>query len=306
MATEFLRMYRELCHVDPNAETADVTFFKERKTVFRTLGYEIEDDNTKIVERTKHHGKAARRRILEAHLNAISPSQNADSKRQREIHAMEIKTQQINEVTNQIQALMLNNKYVSPNLWSKYDKIYGESISSNIPKINKSQTQTNQWKNLPSLPRQCSVIRTDYSHHKWTKEEMKKLNIIYLELEKPKHSSEKKWEIYLEEFSNTFLLFFDTKSKQEIIDKIKELYISRQFKEEGEEVYWNNVQVNSPMKVKLAQRNDRQKSSSGVIGEVRRLSSRGKSKENDKEIRKFQSFDSKKPGRSVNTSTENV
>lgn len=248
MATEFSRLYRELCHVDPHASNTDVKYLRERKSVLKTLGYEVDVTEPLLAVPLKFHGKAARRRAKEIHLNAVSVEASKETKYKREMKSLSVKTQQINELTTKIQGLMSENKYVSPHLWSKYDKIYG-AISENKHNSNAPSSPTRQI--TKTIPRPAAIIRRDFSKHKWTKAEREKMNELYLHLLKPLASTLGAWDVYFDQFSSKFQLFFPQHSKEDIIDQIKTQFSLRQFKERGEEKYWEGVRATSPCRMKL-------------------------------------------------------
>jgi hypothetical protein len=242
MATEFSRLYRELCHSFPHDLPQDIGYTRERKQVLKTLGYDVHINEPKIVVPAKHHGKAARRKIPEARLKAISVESHENFKNQRKIKAMTVKTQQVHELTSQIQGLMSQNKFVSKNLWSKYDKIYG--TSSHDDKIgDKKADVASPTRCAESFKRDSSVIRSDFSKYKWTKSERDRLNVLYFELEKPANGSVGAWDVYYEGFASRFLITFPHRDKQEVIEKIQEMYAVRHFKEKGEIEYWKSIKT---------------------------------------------------------------
>lgn len=145
MATEFSRLYRELCHSGPNDSLKDIYFTRERKQVLKSLGYEIKSEPKKY-EISKYHGKGPRRRIIEARLKAISSEVNQDHKKQLKIRELTRKTQEVNDLTEKIQTLLSENKYVSNHLWSKYDQIYGYETSNN-----NNNSNSNSNNNIPAL-----------------------------------------------------------------------------------------------------------------------------------------------------------
>jgi hypothetical protein len=256
MSTEFSRLYRELCHSGPNDPIKDIHFNRERKQVFKALGYQIKSEPERY-QVSKHHGKAPRRRLLEARLKAISSEVTGDRKRQLEMRELSRKTLEVNELTNKIQTLLADNKYVGKNIWSKYDKIYGYDTSSEIspsktlpPKPSRAKGSVTE-----TQTRSRSVIRCDYSKAKWTKEERDRLNYLYLELTRPPSHSLEAWDVYFAEFASQFRVFHSQRSEGEAIEKIKEMFATRQFTESGEGLYWTNVRATSP--VALRKQRDR-------------------------------------------------
>lgn len=258
MATEFSRLYRELCHSGPNDSIKDIYFTRERKQVLKSLGYNIKSEEQKY-EISKYHGKGPRRRILEARLKAISSEVSDERKKQLKIRELSRKTQEVNDLTDKIQTLLSENKYVSAHLWSKYDQIYGYETTNNN---NNNNTNNNNNKNtksknnsiktpsstsLVTTQRPRSVIRTDYSKAKWTKEERDRLNYLYNELKRPSGHTIDAWDVYYTEFASQFRVFFGHRSESEVIEKIKDMFANRQFTELGEDNYWQHVRATSPV-----------------------------------------------------------
>lgn len=247
MATEFSRLYRELCHSGPNDSLKDIYFTRERKQVLKSLGYDIKSEPQKY-QISKYHGKGPRRRIIEARLKAISSEVSEERKKQLKIRELTRKTQEVNDLTEKIQTLLSENKYVSNHLWAKYDQIYGyettNNNNNNNNKISKNQTKSKTVTITTQRPR--SIIKTDYSKSKWTKEERDRLNYLYNEIKRPSGHTIDAWEVYYSEFASQFRIFFNHRSESEVIEKIKDMYANRQFTELGEENYWQNVRATSP------------------------------------------------------------
>ena len=247
MATEFSRLYRELCHSGPNDPIYDIQFTKERKQVLRALGHDIKSQS-KNLKIPKYHGKAARRRAHEARLQAISAEADIERRKEMEIRALSKRTNEVNELTNQIQSLMAQNKFVSKNLWAKYHRIYGEhaevSEPTKIPPLHPPVA--------PTIPRPAARTRSTYSENKWTKAEREKLNSIYWTLQKPGGHSMSAWNNYFVDFATQFRIFYNKRSEKEVIAKIKDLYATRQFEEVGESKYWSGLHPDGTDSVKVA------------------------------------------------------
>jgi hypothetical protein len=259
MSTEFSRLYRELCHSGPNDSIKDIHFDRERKQVFKALGYQIKSEPQRY-QLSKHHGKAPRRRIHEARLKAISVDGTQDRKRQLEMRELSRKTQEVNELTNQIQTLLAENKYIGKHLWAKYDKIYGHETSEQT--VPSRTLSTGSSKQVPKeiTQRSKSVIRCDYSKAKWTKEERERLNSLYLGLNRPSGHNVTAWEVYFTQFAEQFRVFHPQRSQGEVVEKIKDMFANRQFTESGEGNYWATVRATSP--------STRKKRMTGMLPEI--------------------------------------
>jgi hypothetical protein len=245
MSTEFSRLYRELCHSGPNDHIKDIHFDRERKQIFKALGYEIKSEPDRF-QVSKHHGKAPRRRIQEARLKAISVEGAQDRKRQLEMRELSRKTQEVNELTNQIQKLLAENKYIGKHLWAKYDKIYGHETSNQTVPLRNIPTRSPKPVPKEITQRSRSVIRCDYSKAKWTKEERDRLNYLYLELNRPSGHNIAAWEVYFTQFAEQFRVFHPQRGQSEVVEKVKDMFANRQFTESGEGSYWMNVRATSP------------------------------------------------------------
>jgi hypothetical protein len=251
MATQFSRLYRELCHSDPNGPAIDIHYTKERKGVLASLGHSVNIHKDVTVQLCKHHGKGARRRAPEAKLKAIGIEDSLRIKKEREIRQLSMKTNKVHELTNKIQRLLQADKFVSKNLWAQYDQIYGEAGDSTPPPIAgrllKSGANT-----LPKMPkkepekkgvqkRTKSSVRVDFSKNKWSRAERDKLNTIYWELKRPNSKSLALWNNYFMEFASIFCVYFSGRSIDSVIKKVKYMYSTRQFAEPGESAYWQSV-----------------------------------------------------------------
>lgn len=244
MATQFSRLYRELCQTSPHDKARDVYFTRERKVLLADLGHKVQIKKDTPVQLCKHHGKAARRRSHEARLKAISVEDIEKAKKEREVRELSMRTNQVHELTSKIQSLIQNDKYVSKNLWAKYDKIYGEAQASSQPDTtNRSTSKTSNkcTEGKGSQKRSKLCVRMDYSKNKWSKAERERLNIIYWELKRPATKSLALWDNYFLEFAHNFQVFFSGRSIDAIVRKVKHMYATRQFEEPGEKKFWKSV-----------------------------------------------------------------
>ena len=245
MSTQFSRLYRELCQSNPHDPVYDIHFTKERKGVLASLGHSVNIHKDIPVQLNKHHGKAARRRKAASRLKAISVENSSKLKREREDRQTSMKTAQVHALTTKIQGLMQEDKFVSKNLWSQYDRIYGEQNSSTVDSHSRKKIPMRELKTDSDRrgiqKRTKSSIRIDYSKNKWSKVEREKLNRIYWELKRPASKSLALWENYFLEFAHIFHVYFSDRSIDSIVQKVKYLYATRQFAEPGEMNYWKSV-----------------------------------------------------------------
>lgn len=251
MATQFTRLYRELCNSDPNGPVNDIHFNKERKGVLASLGHAVNIHKDVSVQLCKHHGKGARRRGPAARLKAIGIEDSLKIKREREVRMLSMKTSKVHELTSKIQGLLQEDKFVSKNLWAQYDQIYGES-QEEVPATQKKSNNRGGKYSVKQIPkaipekkgvqkRTKSSIRIDYSKNKWTKPERDKLTTIYWELKRPSTKSIALWNNYFLEFAHIFHVYFSARSIDSIIEKVRYMFDNRLFAEPGESTYWKSV-----------------------------------------------------------------
>eukprot|EP01035_Chromulina_nebulosa_P022778 gene22778-29493_t len=74
-----LRLYRELCRIDPSRKVHDITFERERKEIMKDLGYDI-GEIAEAVSPLRYHGKMARRRHI------TTKSLTAESKKKKMLY----------------------------------------------------------------------------------------------------------------------------------------------------------------------------------------------------------------------------
>ena len=256
MATQFSRLYRELCQSNPGDPVYDIHYTKERKGVLATLGHSVNIHKDVAVQLCKHHGKGARRRAPAAKLKAIGIEDSLKTKREREVRQLSMKTSKVHALTSKIQGLLQEDKFVSKNLWSQYDQIYGEETQDAPPPARPSKHKKDKV-SLAKLPttkvpekkavqkRTKSSVRIDYSKNKWSKAERDKLNAIYWDLKRPASKSLALWNNYFLEFAHIFHVYFAARSVDSIVQKVKFMYSTRQFAEPGESSHWKKSVTDS-------------------------------------------------------------
>lgn len=254
MSSEFFRLYRELCRSDAVAET-DYSHLRERKDVMRVLGYDV-GSGQKHVERSKHHGKAARRFAPQKRLKAIATDNKEEARRMKELYETSSKASDIQILTLKMQECVARSEKIPHSLWRKYNDIFmkNDGSSSNpplsIPSPSKGDsiqlpTIHNSKENIKersiTTRRSDTILRKDFTENKWSLEERERLNAIYWILNKPSVQILSAWEQYYVEFASRFRAFYPRRSQEEIIVKIQEMISLRQMKEPGEAQYWKNI-----------------------------------------------------------------
>ena len=255
MATEFLRLYRELCKQDIDKPVPDPTFLHERKVLLKKLGHKI-GSSPDPVRIPKHHGKSARLKCHEAKLKAISSKSGDETKRLRELRESIRIANAAYEMNKELKMHLEANEPI-PN------KLYKELFGTSKP-TGKSGTVEARGKStggviLPTIPRKPNLHSEDDDRMKsvnyWGPLEIERLNKIYWELELPPDLSRSKqktedntraarrqaWDNYYKTFAKRYQLFYPLRSEREVIKKVSEYLLTHRFKEPGENEYWGSV-----------------------------------------------------------------
>eukprot|EP01039_Chlorochromonas_danica_P005178 gene5178-5698_t len=94
------------------------------------------------------------------------------------------------------------------------------------------------------IPHTLPALATPHlkGHGKWTIEERQRMNEIYHTLQPPRRGAPQALiNLYLETFTERFIVYYPFRPREMIKEKISALYRKRQFKEKGEEVYWEKL-----------------------------------------------------------------
>lgn len=198
MATEFLRLYRELTKQDIDALVPDLNFDKERRSVMKALGYRV-GNSPERVRASKHHGKTARLRMEETRTKSLS---GEILQRERNLRERQRELDKSNELNSELQGLLLKNKHIPKKLWVK---AYGNADTE--PNIFEDM-KTSQLIRSATVPRKPNACVFDSDHGKirkgaggfelhksrnhWTPDEIERLNNVYWELELPPSFRNKK------------------------------------------------------------------------------------------------------------------
>ena len=164
----------------------------------KALGYRVGNSPERI-RASKHHGKTARKRSEEAKNNSLS---SGVLQRERTLRETIRKTDQSNELNNEMQSLLLENKPIPKKMWAK---LYGnEDTAPNIFE-NMKTSQTFHSATVSRKPT-ASIFDSDHgtirkgagaselykSRNHWTPDEMERLNKVYWEVELPPSFQNKK------------------------------------------------------------------------------------------------------------------
>lgn len=254
MATEFLRLYKELCKEEreemdsgkvkkltSSSSSTALMYPSTRLSVMSELGYDVGLEAPIRVKPMKYHGKMARRsielriKLLEenpaAKKEKLNPNANRDrAAEKKKLHDIMLETERINKVAQEIEKLTTAGKPI------------GEELIRKLANDKKNRSAAYAIKKLPPISstskREISLYRKDLSKHKWTLEERDKLNSLFQELEKPSSIHLQAWNLYYKNFSNRFRSLFTNRSETEVIEKLQGMILMRQMREPGEEKFW--------------------------------------------------------------------
>lgn len=264
MSANFLRLYRELKHIEPDTKAIDATFEKERIQVLRTLGYNVGHDLVSVSP-SKHHGKAARRFAQHRRLEALARDNKIESRKMRELQSLRVKVKEMKSIAYKIQECSISAEPIPSVLWAKNGSLYEDSIISDFSKHVKQATcdKFEHGKSAGTMPSTSSgatkvspmavsetyhenrrtplVSHKDHSDNKWTDEERIRLNTIYHTLHRPKDRNAAAWDDYFVELSRRFKAFHPSRSHADIRSKALDMIRLRQMKEPGEREYWAKI-----------------------------------------------------------------
>jgi hypothetical protein len=77
--------------------------------------------------------------------------------------------------------------------------------------------------------------------HRWTTMEIKKINDLYWDINRPQTKSPVAWDTYYQIFVSRFLESYPNHSVDKVKNKIEEMLSLKQLKMKGEEQYWKGL-----------------------------------------------------------------
>lgn len=206
MATEFLRLYRDLTKQDIDKPIEDFSFGRERKLLLTKFGHTV-GNSPERVRPCKNHGKTARLRQHEARQKAIMTKSGAEIERMRNLRETMSAMDQQYESNMELKALLEQGLPIPNKLYRKLFGVTGKAEGSDRDRIGLKPRQKS-LRCLPTIPRKptadvkdhtvelgrlskgCGNDGRDGSNHKWTKGEVVRLTAIYWELVIPQPLSE--------------------------------------------------------------------------------------------------------------------
>lgn len=259
MATEFLRLYKELC-AGTRVETDSGAMVKQsrsqgnegdmypavRLSVMAQLGFDVGLACPIRTQPSKHHGKQARR-SKEIKAMISGPGGNSSTKnvtstrdeaaKKKHLNDIMQETERINKVAREIEAMTTLGKPINNDLVLKLANETKKRTAANI---------VNRFGKLPPLStvttaREPSVIRKDFSGNKWSQEELEKMNSLFHEIPKPSTKHLDAWYHYYKNLAARFRSLYGHRSEQSVIEKFQCVILKRQLKESGERTFWKEL-----------------------------------------------------------------
>jgi hypothetical protein len=277
MATEFLRLYRELGRYDIHHPPDDIEYEKDRKYIFNKLGHDV-GDIRQAVKAPKYHGRMARRRLREKLNDGLNIDRKLEFERTKQLLKITTQNNEVRELLSVIDQNKQNPSKVNDAVWNKYETLFPKNeIKDTAPPPNtqvmlkdtslqdlrssKDMRQSSQTlksilppmrvshrKNIPLVPtikRSVTVIRKDFTQYKWTKEERNRLNALYWDVNKPLMNTNEAWNDYVQQFAARFKEYYPSKETDDIIEKLRQFIKFRSMKEPGEKEFWGKISKSS-------------------------------------------------------------
>lgn len=263
--SQFSALYRGLEKTIPSQKALDVNFESERKTVMMALGIlNIEtkmkyNNPNEATQRSKYHGKFARNRADQNRQIAIQTDNAEAARMARAFKETMREADRMISLTKQMQKCIDNKEAIPPTLFrdlaalSPLDKKGNNTAPrltststplSDAPIPSKRQPLSPIMKELPSIvtaKREPRVMKKTVTKHRWSLEERKLLNMLYLDIPRPQYNKKELWKFYYETMSQRFQQFHPQRSLNEIAEKIEDMLLKRQMKEAGELTYWEKA-----------------------------------------------------------------
>ena len=264
MATEFLRLYNEMCKGDRKVIDTGPSKKSPKKKKEEGNGSKINTDifggysNTRMSVMTRlgvegmgeekfirtmpnpHHGKAARRQAAvmakkpkeesKSAADAQSGRDKADAR--KKFNDLMVETERINKVAKEIQQQLVKGENISNNLVMR------------LANEKKKRVGVQKAKKLPPLtvkenfPRELSVIKRDFSKNKWTVEERDRMNSLFHEIERPSANQLGAWGQYYKGFADRFRSTMPGRSEADVIQKLQCMILKRQMHNDKEKQFW--------------------------------------------------------------------
>jgi len=264
--SQFSTLYRGLEKTIPSQMAVDVKYEEERRVVMRALG--ILNIETKLkynnpneaTQRSKHHGKFARNQAEQKRQVAICRDNAEAARKVREFKETMREADRMISLTKQMQKCIENKESIPPQLFDSLAALSpvrsksnpnpplgagGVGVGGGVTDISVSSSRRQPlspvYKELPSIAtakREPRVMVKTHTKHRWSLEERKLLNMLYLDIPRPQYNKKELWRFYYEQMSRRFQQFHPTRSLSDISEKIEDMLLKRQMKEVGELSYW--------------------------------------------------------------------
>lgn len=264
MSAKFFRLYRAIAddggRQSMSAVDSTYAFEIERRETLDSLGFKVGYKDA-VLNRNKHHGKLARNKINTKSSQVATYDDKGlellEWKKNYHVRLKEINKYQ--SLALEMTEALRDNKNVSNSLWRKFDTTSSLIDDKGAKKIvhgsGKSFVPDSELPNIPYTPVN-DVQNKNLEHQrreqltapklKWTSQEKRKINDLYLEIERPAANSTVSWNLYYQMFVVRFLESYPNHNANEVRMKVEQMLALRQVKMSGEEEYWRDQVRKTP------------------------------------------------------------
>ena len=253
MSEKFQRLYRGIsdCSIVQSKLSSEYAyaFEMERRQTLDSLGYKVGYTGNKDLQKNRHHGKLARKRnqmrgrVLhddkEAELAVWKKDYQNKLLQINNYHTLACELQVALSKNSTVPNTILK-KFVGPAVIIHEREGTGgktnltpqrDSLSSHVT-INMNQIETGK-----SASREKVLI----AKYKWSDCEKKKMNDLYLQIDRPTSENPGAWNAYHDMFVGRFSESFPSRTEKDVRRKLLQMLSCRQLKMQGEEEYWRHL-----------------------------------------------------------------
>jgi len=259
--SQFTALWRDLERTIPSVKATDVAYERERKNVMLSLGVIRNPSHIKYnnpheaTQRPKHHGKFARGRADQNRQQALHVDNAEAARKARAFKEAMREADRVVALTKEMQKCLLNKEPIPHKLFRELAPLpadthapsmstAGASSSSNLSPIRRTQPLSPISKELPATKtakREPRVAVKTRTKNRWSLQERKLLNMLYLDIPRPQYQKKELWKIYYEVVSQRFQQFHPRRDLQDIAEKLEDMLLKRQMKEAGELDFWEKT-----------------------------------------------------------------
>jgi len=224
----------------------DSDYKEKRLATMNSLGWDV-GEVSRITPCLKYHGKKARERSNDVRQLAITRDLKQEAKKRLEVHGA---VREVKEMTSLVKKLRtyIEAKQPPPAPLMRQLLGGGGSRANKLKPIEQDSIGNASAKagvatgvHSPTTTRVPGIVRKDYTAQKWSQEERKRLNELYVDIPRPTSNHLTLWRLYYDKVCSRFRAFYPLRSNQEVEEKFESMIKRRQFKEPGEENHWKEV-----------------------------------------------------------------